>query len=501
MIAVYLVLYLLPLVFILSKGLPFLGEILLNPYYMKVLGFTVFQAFLSSVLSVVLGLPGAFIMARHEFRLKKTVNSIFRLPFVLPPVLAVLGFVAFYGNNGFLARLIGHSPDILYSFKAVLLAHTFYNFPVVISLVSDALVSLDSNLEKAAQSDGASGIKIFFSVTLPRILPAVLSAMSLVFLYCFSSFAIILILGGSPDISTAEVEIYRLARISLDTGKASALALVSLFCTCLVLMIHSVISRKTQQQETPVSYLKKPQHPVLCALYLLITCIFVLCPIASVVIRSFISVSSSEETLGFTAAAYGKINLEYILNTILIGSISAVLSVSLALGLCRKGRRNSVFALLPLATSSVILGLGYLVISSFFNLYNSKFIIILVHGIINTGFAYNSVESVFFSIPEEISEQSRSDGASGLQTMLRIKMPLCRPCLLSAFLFCFTLSCGELNATLLLGAGNVRTIPVAIYRLIGTYDWQGACAYGTVLTAVCFVVFRLGENFRKSLCF
>ena len=139
-----------------------------------------------------------------------------QLCFVLPSILVVLGFVIFYGNNGFLNRMLmsllkSDEPvvKILYSFRAIILAHAFLNFPVALSLLTGYWSSLSRTAENAAATLGAGKLRIFLTITLSRILPVLLSAALLIFLYCFTSFSIILVLGGGPEYTTLEVEIYR----------------------------------------------------------------------------------------------------------------------------------------------------------------------------------------------------------------------------------------------------------------------------------------------------
>ena len=170
-------------------------------------------------------------MSHLDFPGKKAVNSFTTIPFVLPSVLVVLGFVLCFGNSGiinsFLMKLTGADKPplkILYSFRAIIMAHTFYNFPVCLRLVSTSWRRIGNNRVEAAQILGAGRFRIFTTVTLPALLPSIIAAASLIFIFCFMSFAVILVLGGGPAFSTIEVEIYRLARINIDLPGAASLA-------------------------------------------------------------------------------------------------------------------------------------------------------------------------------------------------------------------------------------------------------------------------------------
>ncbi len=499
MTGLYLLLYLAPISLILLKGLPFLTEIIRDPYYQKIVLFTVKQATLSTILALLAGLPGAWIMTKNSFRGKKLINSIYKIPFVLPSILTVLGFVIFYGNNGYLNalllnRLFKKPLKILYSFKAVLLAHVFYNFPVIVSVISSSWKNLDMSMEEAAKTDGASYFSVFFKITLPRLKSSILSACALVFLYCFSSFAIILVLGGSPDLTTAEAEIYRLGRILLDTEKASALSIISGFSACIVLFIYKKIQKSNNIQENGSIRECNFSHPVLSVLYLILSVLFVLAPVVSIIIRSCFSKPTRTSPSVFSLKAFANIPVDSIVITLLIGIISSVLSTAMAISFCKKKYKSDIAVLLPMATSSVILGLGYFTISKYLGFISPAVLTILVHSVLNTGFAYKTIEPAYSKIPQVFREQAKSDGASEKQINKQITIPIIRNSVVSSCLFCFVLSAGELNSTLLLGNGNIQTIPVAIYRMIGSYNYQGACALGTVLIIVCLILFYTVER-------
>ena len=219
-----------------------LFKMLTDSYYQRIILFTLTQALLSTVLAVLLGLPGAYLLARFHFKGKRLVRALTTIPFVLPSILVVLGFVLFFGNNGILNRglmalLRLREPPlrILYSLKAILLAHAFYNFPICIRIVSGLWSRVNPHLEEAARSLGARGWRLFRRVTLPQILPGVLASAALIFIFCFMSFAIVLVLGGGPRYATLEVEVYRLAKIGLDLDAASRLALIGSALTLLLL--------------------------------------------------------------------------------------------------------------------------------------------------------------------------------------------------------------------------------------------------------------------------
>ena len=530
--ALFFILFLIPVCITLSQAfvedgqfsIDLIVETFSNPYYLRIMAFTLVQALISTLASLLIGLPGAYIMTTYKFPGKKLLKALYSVPFVLPSILVVLGFVIFYGNSGFLNKALMalfklEEPPlhILYSFTAVILAHAFYNFPVVISIVSEYWQKLDSSCERAAHTLGSGRVKIFRTITLPRLKPAIFSAMSLVFLFCFTSFAIILVLGGGPALTTTEVEIYRLARISMDTQKACALSLFSMFVAIIVMALYSVAQNKQNKNEvikqSQIKIQRKPatflQHFGII-LYLLFSLLFILCPILSIIARSFLGSATRAGEYSWTLSAYKKLfalgssNLKAILNSVVIALASSILACGAALRICThivKSKKSGVFVdivlMLPMVISSVIVGLSYFIISKYFKFIPSLVLVILAHTIITMPFIIRTVLPVYRKIPESLVNASRTMGYSARATFLHIEKPLLRPALLTGIVFSFVLSMGELNATLLLGTSSYQTLPVQIYRLISSYNYQGACAMGCILIVVCFIVFLISEALKR----
>ncbi|HEY8541966.1 MAG TPA: ABC transporter permease subunit, partial [Pseudothermotoga sp.] len=189
-----------------------------------IIKFTIFQALISAFLTMLLGIPGAYLIART--RLPKTVKSLLKsasmVPFVLPGISMAIGFLLTFGNNGIVNSVLSFFNlriRILYTFTAVLIGHVFYNFPLFIRIVGDAFERIDKSLLEMANLEGASKFKRFWHVELPLMTPAIGSAFALSYLYCFTSFAVVMILGGIKY-STIEVSIYMYLRVLLDFESA-----------------------------------------------------------------------------------------------------------------------------------------------------------------------------------------------------------------------------------------------------------------------------------------
>jgi thiamine transport system permease protein len=375
-----------------------IAMVLTSEYKRRIIGFTIFQALLSTLFTIVIGLPGAWLLATRNFPGKKLLKAVSAVPFVLPSILVVLGFVIFFGNNGYLNRMvmsITGSTDppfrILYSMKAIILAHGFYNFPIVLRLVSTLWEKLDPSIATAAESLGAGRIRLFFTVTLPQILPAVLASAALVFVFCFTSFAVILVLGGGPAYTTLEVEIYRQARISLDMDAAAALSVVGIFITLIFvyLNIHFQSSLNYHENIQPGRkfYRQKKQAtgsfiPGI-SIYIFFLVLLVASPVLSVIIKSFInsgmgtgnstfSISAYKDILNPTPGNYGMTLFRAIGNSISYAFYTVILSIFIGtlISYTLRGKQKfrgilDTLFMLPISVSSVILGLGYLKIMNY----------------------------------------------------------------------------------------------------------------------------------------
>ncbi|HEY9527739.1 MAG TPA: ABC transporter permease subunit, partial [Anaerolineales bacterium] len=226
----------------------------------RVLLFTFYQATLSTLLTLLLGLPAAYLFARYNFRGKSLLRALTAVPFMLPTVVVAAGFNALLGQRGLINNLIHPSSFILHPFMAILIAHVFYNTTIIIRVVGNALSSLDPRLEAAARSLGAEPSRVWWNVTFPLLRPSLLASSLLVFLFDFTSFGVILLLGGS-QFATLEVEIYvRVLRLP-NLPLAALLSVIQLLCTILVSILYSRFASRSTIQTTPrseQSNLRKP---------------------------------------------------------------------------------------------------------------------------------------------------------------------------------------------------------------------------------------------------
>ena len=255
------------------------------------LSFTFYQATLSTLLTLLLGLPSAYLFARYEFRGKSLLRALTAVPFMLPTVVVAAGFNALFGPRGLIFSLFPLvSFNIIGTLTAILVAHVFYNTTIIIRVVGNSLSSLDPKLEQAARSLGADSRKVWWNIILPLLRPSLLAASLLVFLFDFTSFGVILLLGG-PKFSTLEVEIYlRVLRLP-DLPLAALLSVIQLICTLIFSILYSRVVARTTVQTAPRSAgsnIRKPKglrERITVTAFILLLASFFWLPLAALPVR------------------------------------------------------------------------------------------------------------------------------------------------------------------------------------------------------------------------
>ncbi len=489
------------------------------------LRFTLWQAALSTLLTLLVGLPGAYLFAHYRFPGKHLLRALTTIPFMLPTVVAAVGFNALLGPRGWInlalmAMLHLEHPPIpfLNTLGAILLAHVFYNTTIVLRVVGNAWAHLDPRLAQAARVLGANGRRAFTEVTWPLLRPAVLAAALLVFIFDFTSFGVVLILGG-PRYATVEVEIYIQALHMLNLPLAALLSVIQLLCTLVFTVAYSQLAARIVVPVTPrgaeeVERRARTSHErVLVMLLAGGLLVLLVSPLVALILRSFIilepaTIATRAVQRGFTLAYYRELflnrrqslfyvppvaairnSLLYALTTV---GISLTLGLPTAMVLMRRSRLSRLLdpiLMLPLGTSAVTLGLGFIVAFSHppLNLRTSPLLIPLAHSLVAFPFVVRTLYPALASIPERLHEAAAVLGASPWRVWQEIDLPIVSRAAMVAAVFAFTVSMGEFGATSLLVRPEYPTIPIAIYRFLGqpgALNFGQAMAMATILMVV-----------------
>jgi len=508
-----------------------LRETLSSPSITKVIGFTFKQAALSTLLTLVVGLPGAYLFGRYTFWGKKPLRALTGVPFVMPTLVVAAGFYALLGPTGWvnsllMKRLGLESPPIQFvnTFGAILTAHVFYNITIVLRVVGDYWSRLDPRLESAARVLGAGRWATLWEVTLPLLLPALAAAALLVFIFDFTSFGVVLVLGG-PTFATLEVEIYYQTISLFNLPAAATLSLLQVGFTLILTIIYTRLTARIQGS-TRLSSRGRTQRPLasrpsrlLAGLLIASLVIFLLSPLAALVGKSF---TSSDPGAPLTLAFYRSLasrpreSLFYVPPSTALGVSLGygliTVFLALALGLPAAwslSKKELTFIdkildpilMLPLGTSAVTLGLGFLVALDQppLNLRTSPLLVPIAHTLVAFPFVVRSLTPALSSIQPKLRQAAAVLGASPRQVVREIDLPLVGRALLVSASFAFTISIGEFGASSLITRPEYPTVPIVIYRLLGrpgASNFGQAMALSAILMGATLAGMMLMEYFR-----
>ena len=478
--------------------------------------FTVAQAAGSTLVAVLAGMPVAFVLARVRLPGVAVVRTLLLVPFVLPTVVVGLAFRALWPDGGWLS---------------IVLANAFFNVAVVGRTVSGLWALLDSRAEDAARALGASRWRAFRTVTLPALMPAVTSAAAVVFLFCATSFGVVLILGGARY-RTLETEIYLRTENLLDLTGAAALSLVQIAAVLGALVLGAAARRRREGALRLRSRRETAHRPsggewtvvgaAVVVLGLLLT------PIAALLLRSVstpdgwsldgyraLSGTGNDGTLqvsGWEAAMNSlRTATDATVLAMIIGVSASVLLVALrrSPGRLARGVGESMDAalMLPLGVSAVTVGFGYLITLDALpvDLRTSPLLVPLAQALVVIPLVVRTVLPVVRSIDDRLRQAAATLGASPARVWREIDVPLTSRAVVAAAGFGYVVALGEFGATSFLARPQSPTLPVAIASLIarpGQLNSQmayAACALLMLVTAAAVIVIdrlaagRVGE--------
>ncbi len=465
--------------------------------------FTLWQAVASTVLTLVVGLPGAWLVARARFPGRALFRAVVTVPFVLPTLVVASAFTGLLGARspvmGWLGSVLGlpATPRLTGTVAAILVAHVFFNYAVVVRTVGGRWANLDRAVEDAARVLGASPWRTFREVTWPLLRPAVAAAAAIVFLFTFTSFGIVLVLGG-PRLATLEVEIYRTTAQLLDLPAAAALALVQLAAVVASLVTYARLGRRTAGSErlraqavvrrAPRGWRERTFAGANIAAGLLL----VGAPIAVLVERSLRTADGYGLAFYRALAERGGVlfvsPLEATRNSLVFAVAATAIAVVVG-GLAtiaitsRSGPLGRVFdglLMLPLGVSAVTVGFGFVVALDTppLDLRSSPVLVPLAQALVATPFVIRLLVPVVEAIDPRLRQAAAVLGAGPRRVWREVDLPIAFRALTAAGGFAFAVSLGEFGATVFVARGDTPTLPIAIFRLLGQ---PGALNFGRAM--------------------
>ena len=471
-------------------------------YYMVGLRNSMLICVCTTILGTLIGIPMAYISTRFNIWGKRIINMAVVLSMLSPPFIGAYSWILLLGRAGFITKLlekIGIEIGSIYGFQGILLVFTLKLFPYVYMYVSTALKNFDSSLEEASESLGVHGFKRIWHVTLPVIMPTILSAALIVFMTSLADFGTPMLIG--EGFKTLPVMIYEryLSEVSSNASFASTLSVVIVSCSLLVLAIQKIIiARKnyTMSAMRPPEVVKlSTGKRVLATFAVGFVALLAVLPQITVVVTSFLKTNGPLFVKGFSLDSYrailGKLSTN-IRNTFTFSVIAIIIMMILGLLLAyiivrRRGKIANLLdtlVMFPYVIPGSVLGISLILA---FNqkpiiLTGTVLILVVSYTIRKLPFTLRSSIATLYQIDPAIEEASISLGVPPMKTFAKTTAILMLPGMLSGAVLSFIATINELSSTIILYSGKTGTISVAIYTEIFKDGYGTAAALATILT-------------------
>lgn len=505
----------LPLLSIALSGAPgSLGEALGDPVIWRSLRFTLIQAVASTGLSLVAALPVA--VALHEFRRfpgRGLILRLFALPLALPQIVAALAIVGLYGERGALSRLVessGVDVPSIYGLTGILIAHVFFNMPLAVRIVLGGMASMPAEYDRLSHQLGMGVAARFRHVLWPFMRPSLMSAASLIFMLCVTSFTVVLTLGGGPRATTLEVAIYQALTFDFDIVRTVLLAAIQIAVTAFAFALltragGSVSAGLTVGAQRPFAVRRSAAGLAVAGLVIGVGAAFVLAPFVIIAWRGL--------SADFVALAGQSSVRRALLTSLAFGALAAVLSVTtgmaLALGIARRaaargfsgsasrmerlyGQASSLILVVP----PLVIAAGWFVmLRRFGDVYSAAAaMVVAVNAAMAVPFAIRLLLPAAMSAAERYDRLCRQLGIGGIARLRLVTWPLSRRAISLAFAFSLALSLGDLGVIAIFGSQDVQTLPYLILQRMGSYRTQDAAGLALILCVATMALMTIADR-------
>lgn len=457
----------------------------------QALRFTLTQAVLSALISVALAIPTARALARRRFWGRGLLITLLGAPFILPVIVAVLGLIAVFGQNGIVntgLAMLGIPSVSIYGFHGVVLAHVFFNLPLATRLILQGWLAIPAERLRLAASMDLSPGMLMRTLEWPMLRQIAPGAVAVIFVICLSSFAVALTLGGGPRATTLELAIYQAFRFDFDLGRAAMLALVQL----VLAMVAGLLALSVAAPQSFGAGLDRslPQWNagglglrIQDGLCIVVVALFLLTPLTMVTLNG-IGTLTDPGPGTWNAAGH----------SVAVALISTLLCLVWALPLAQRG--GAWLALAGIAISPLVLGIGLFLL---LRPYVSPFAIALpvtmvINALAALPFAVRILSPEAATIRTEYGRLSRALNLSGPVWLWYVYLPRLRRPLGFAAGLTAALSMGDLGVIALFADPDRATLPLQVYRLMGAYRMEQAAGAALLLLMLSLSLFWLFDR-------
>lgn len=483
-----------------------LSGVFQNTYFNRVIFFSFYQALLSAVLSVGLAIPLAQALSREQvFPGRKWLIYLFSLSLVIPTIVAIFGIVAVYGRTGWLNNFtawFGINPFSIYGLSGILLAHVFFNMPLATRVLLQSLDNIPDTQWRLSTQLRLNGFSQFRFIEWPAMRTQLVGVFMLIFTLCFTSFTIVLTLGGGPRATTIEVAIYQALRFDFDLSSAVSLALVQMaFCT-LLLLLSAFFKHNAPLgfSITPAATVFRPVNKKRWVSFsiIILAALFVVLP--------FMGLLISAVNPSTVAVLIHTNTIQATINTFIIAVVTACISVAMGIALLISSRHirirlayhklgqwiqhaGNIILVMP----PVVLGTGlFLLLRDFADVFSIALLLaILINSLMALPFVLRILDGPIIQATEHHDKLIQSLGISGWSRWRLLDWPLIRQPIGYAMGLSAALAAGDLSAIALFGSERALTLPLLLFQRIGSYRLHEAATTAGVLLMACLVLFVL----------
>lgn len=489
-----------------------------TPWIQEALSFTIWQATLSSILSVSLGIPVSLILANRSWPLRRLLLTLSALPFALPSVLVAFAFVMAYGRSSILGiayqEIFGRPLSVLYAPHAIIAAHVFFNLPLAVLHLTNAIETVPIEHMRSARLLNLSKIRLWRSVIWPHILPTIATLVVMIAILCLSSFAIVLLLGGGPQTSTLEVAIYQLLRFDADSSSATIVAFMQLLLLIPAVIMYRMLTKfHTSRLPQTFAITKNSRNFALTtgwkigsAITLLTYATYLILPLLGLVFDASREFSSSLHFIyhsNIFDAVSGSLRLA-IPSSILCVFTAWMFASGIAVNATKWPKLSGMAAdlmWLLMGVSPTVLTLGWIVFLSAYDLdpYGNPYpTILLVHTLLALPICVRILAPHSQAVHERFSRSAQALDIRGFKRLRFVEWPEMKQPLIAALSLAFAFSLGDVSCVLMFGSGEYITLPTYIFNLMGAYRFGAAALSSVALALVCLIFFWFAKSSDNS---
>lgn len=486
---------------------------LFDAYIWRVTRFTLLQATLSTLLSVLFAIPVARALARRpQFFGRVWLLRLMALPLGLPVLVGALGLIEIWGRQGIInsgLRLLGlEQPVSIYGLFGILVAHVFFNMPLAARLFLAGLERIPAEYWRTAANLGMPSHSLLRFIEWPALRGLLPGAAGLVFMLCATSFTLVLTLGGGPAASTIEVAIYQALRFDFDPPRAIALSGLQIAMTGLLLLVLRYLAREPEEGMTGGQTVRRfdgatPLSRLNDGAWISLALLFLAAPLVAIVVSGLQADllklardQSVHRALATSAAiALGSALTSVTVAAVMIRAAGSVVAPRHAGPLARGfagavGASTSLILLVP----PVVLGAGwFLLLRPFGDVARfAPVIVVAINALMALPFVHRILAPAMATHAARSERLTASLGIRGFHRLRWIDLPALRRPLLMALSFAMALSLGDLGAVALFGSQDMVTLPWLLYSRMGSYRTADAAGLALFLGLLCLIFTILG---------